>query len=311
MNIANALDRFTRQLAANGRSGHTQAAYRRDLAALARWLKVPSLGKGGNPDLGKITPDTLARFLTSDAVLLTPSGDPATAGEPRSPMSVNRTKSALRSFFAFCVESGWIRENPARLIRSSPATPKEPTTLTEREIGRLRTILGQETGPVANRDRLAFEILLGTGIRLGSLVSLNVGDVDLKQGTLHIKSKGGRQERVFLNALLVRMLGRFLREVAPQGNGGPDVPLIRSIHGRRLGARQVQLRFAKWCREAGISPASGGQARPVSVHSTRLYHRTGDLHLVQRALGHRQITTTEVYARVSDDSLRRAVASRN
>jgi len=303
MNITNATDRFTRQLAANGRSAHTQAAYRRDLEALARWLKVPSSGKGGKPDLGKITPDLLARFLTSDAVLLT------RLGAPRSPMSVNRTKSALRSFFAFCVESGWIRENPARLIRSSPATPKEPTTLTEGEIERLRSVLGKRSGPVAGRDRLAFEILLGTGIRLGSLVSLNVGDIDLKQGTLHIKAKGGRQERVFLNPVLVRMLGRFLREVAPQGNGAPDVPLIRSVHGKRLGARQVQLRFAKWCREAGID-------RPVSVHSLRhtfatgLYHKTGDLHLVQRALGHRQITTTEVYARVSDDRVRRAVGSR-
>ena len=56
-------------MAANGRSVHTQAAYRRDLEALARWPKVPSSGKGGKPDTGKITPDILARFLTSDAGL--------------------------------------------------------------------------------------------------------------------------------------------------------------------------------------------------------------------------------------------------
>jgi site-specific recombinase XerD len=54
---------------------------------------------------------------------------------------------------------------------------------------------------------------------------------------------------------------------------------------------------------------------PFSSHSlrhtfaTRLYRRTGDLYLVQRALGHRQVTTTEVYARVSDESLRNAVVS--
>jgi site-specific recombinase XerD len=51
----------------------------------------------------------------------------------------------------------------------------------------------------------------------------------------------------------------------------------------------------------------------ASAHSlrhtfaTRLYHKTGDLHLVQRAPGHRQITTTEVYARISDDSIRHAI----
>ena len=76
----------------------------------------------------------------------------------------------------------------------------------------------------------------------------------------------------------------------------------------RLGARQIQLNFAQWLAQAGIT-------RPFSIHSlrhtfaTRLYRKTGGLYLVQRALGHRQITTTEVYARVSDDSLREAVTS--
>jgi integrase/recombinase XerC len=82
--------------------------------------------------------------------------------------------------------------------------------------------------------------------------------------------------------------------------------LFRSQSGRRLGARQVQLRFAQLLEQAGIT-------RKVSVHSlrhtfaTRLYHKTGDLYLVQRALGHRHITTTEIYARVGEEALRRAV----
>ena len=70
--------------------------------------------------------------------------------------------------------------------------------------------------------------------------------------------------------------------------------------------RQIQLNFARWLAQAGIT-------RPFSIHSlrhtfaTRLYRKTGDLYLVQRALGHRQITTTEIYAKVDDDAVRRAV----
>jgi integrase/recombinase XerC len=293
MNIANAVDRFTRQLAANGRSVHTQAAYRRDLEGLGRWI-------GGRPALGKITPDLLARFLTSDAALLSPSED------PRSPMSVNRTKSALRSFFAFCQESGWLRENPARLIRSSPTSPKEPSLLTEKDIGRLRDVCGAcGTRKTASRDRLVLELLLGTGMRLGSLVSLNIGDIDLKSGIAQIRTKGNGRDKVFLNPELQRLIARHLRNTDPEANTSPASPLFRSVHGRRLGARQIQLNFAKWCREAGVT---------ASVHSlrhtfaTRLYHKTGDLHLVQRALGHRQITTTEIYATMSDQSLRRAIS---
>ena len=93
-----------------------------------------------------------------------------------------------------------------------------------------------------------------------------------------------------------------------RGRVAPNTPLFRSQSGRRLGARAIQLKFASWVQEAGID-------RPVSVPSlrhtfaTRLYEKTGDLYLVQRALGHRQITTTEVYARVSDDALRTAVGA--
>jgi integrase/recombinase XerC len=297
MNIATATDRFTRQLAADGRSGHTRAAYSRDLAALARFL-------GGNPDLGKITPDCLAGFLTSDVVLLTPQD------QPRSPISINRTKSALRSFFGFCVDSGYLPENPSRLIRSARTSRMEPHALSEEEVARLRDQTSKRTGPLSDRNRLILEILLGTGIRLGSLVALNIGDIELKQGAIHIRSKGGGRDKVFLNPALQRMLAGYLRKNAPEANTGRDVPLIRSRSGSRLTARPIQLWFAKLCREAGIEGK-------VSVHSlrhtfaTNLYRKTGDLYLVQRALGHRQIGTTEIYARVSDDSLRRAVASRN
>jgi len=293
MRLKSAITVFDRQLAANGRSVHTRAAYRRDLRDFAEWF--------GNQSVSRVKPDDLARFLTSDEVLF------RLGGQPRKPISVNRTKSALRSFFAFCVESRWIKENPARLIRSSPASPKEPGTLCKAEIGRLRAVLDSRCGRLASRDQLIFELLLGTGIRLGSLVALNVGDVDLRTGTLHIRLKGGTEGRVFLNPGLGRLMRRYLKENGTQGKCGADTPLFRGQSGKRLGTRQIQLRFAKWFLEAGID-------RPVSLHSlrhtfaTRLYEKTGDLHLVQKALGHRQITTTEIYAMVGEGAVRRAVA---
>jgi integrase/recombinase XerC len=293
MRISEAIEGFGCQMAANGRSAHTRAAYLRDLRALSGWLKK-------DPALSTITPDCLARFLISDMVLCTP------VGQPRAAISVNRTKSALRSFFAFCVESGFIRENPARLIRSSPARAKEPSTLEAGEIERIRAVLAEKTGVLADRDRLVFEVLLGTGIRLGSLVGLSRGDVDLEAGTLQILSKGGGREHVFLNPQLGELLRHHLGESAPQSPCGPHSPVFRSKSGRRLGARQIQLNFAWWLGQAGIT-------RPFSIHSLRhtfatwLYRKTGDLYLVQRALGHRQITTTEIYARVEDDAVRREV----
>ena len=92
MNFTIAVARFSCQLTADGRSARTRAAYRRDLAALGRWFTPGDQREGLSidPDLRRITPDVLARFLTSDAVLLTPGG------KPRAPLAIDRTKSAPR-----------------------------------------------------------------------------------------------------------------------------------------------------------------------------------------------------------------------
>ena len=146
MKMKTAIARFDRQLAANGRSAHTRMAYQRDLRNLAQWL--------GSQSVSRIKPDDLAQFLTSDRVLFRPDG------RPRKAISINRTKSALRSFFVFCVESGWIRENPARLIRSSPAATKEPITLAKSEVWQSRAVLNGRNGPLACRDRLILRVFL-------------------------------------------------------------------------------------------------------------------------------------------------------
>ena len=117
MRLSNATTHFTRQLAANGCCLHTQKAYVPDLRALARWL-------GQDAALSAIKPGDLARHLISDAVLRTSDGS------PRKAITINRTTSVRRggrSFFAFCAESDWIPENPARLIRSSPARLTAPS----------------------------------------------------------------------------------------------------------------------------------------------------------------------------------------
>jgi len=97
------------------------------------------------------------------------------------------------------------------------------------------------------------------------------------------------------------------RHVRAQATGDGN-PLFCSRSDGRLGPRQVQLRLKYWLKVAGIT-------KPLSVHSlrhtfaTRLYSKTGDLRLVQRALGHRHIATTEIYARVEDKALRKALES--
>lgn len=285
MKLSTAIKRFDTQLRADGKSERTRQAYLRDLAKLRCWL-------GADTNIASITPDTLARFLANGN------------GEIGSALTANRTKTALRVFFRFLTDAGYLAENPARLIRSTPTDRKVPSYLSQDDAQRLLKAFPKSDDPIARRDHTMFSVLLGTGIRLGSLVALNVDDVNLAEGTVTIRAKGRREETAFVNARLCKLLACYIKAV-----GATDgTPLFRSRNGGRLGPRQVQLRLKHWLEVARIT-------KPLSVHSlrhtfaTRLYSNTGDLRLVQRALGHRHIATTEIYARVEDKALRKALES--
>jgi integrase/recombinase XerC len=285
MKLSTAITHFDTQLGADGKSERTRQAYLRDLGKLRCWLKR-------DVEVTRIAPSTLARFFTDGN------------GEPKSPLTINRTKTALRVFFRFLTDAGYLDENPARLIRSTPTDRRVPGYLSPDEAKALLRAFAKRDGRIARRDHVIFSLLLGTGIRLGSLVALNASDLNLGEGTVTIKAKGAREQAVFLNLRLCRLLASCINNA-----GATDgIPLFSSRNGNRLGARQIQLRFHHWLKAAGIT-------KPLSVHSlrhtfaTRLYAKTGDLHLVQRALGHRHITTTEIYVKVEDKALRKALAN--
>ena len=289
MRLSAAIGRFDAQLHADGKSPLTRQAYLRDLRAFERWF-------GNGVQLSTITADDVARFLTSETFTHT------TSGRSKKTISLNRSKSALRSFFQFLVDAGYLTGNPARLVRMGRCSRHVPAYLSRSEIHTLLRFLEKANTSIAKRDRLMILVMLSTGIRLGSLVALNIGDIDLGHSTLRVRGKNGTENAVFLSRPLKKLLKNHVAHRATH----KDEPLFLSNRGRRIGVRQVELRLAHWLHIAGIT-------RRCSVHSLRhtfatcLYEETGDLRLVQRALGHRRITTTDIYAHMSDSRLRRAV----
>jgi integrase/recombinase XerD len=205
-------------------------------------------------------------------------------------------------FFRFLTDAGYLKTNPARLIKNRRTEPRTPEYLKPAEARRFPAAIPASDGPVARRDRMMFILLLQTGIRLGGLVRLAVSDVRFAERVLKVNGKGGIERSVYLPSRLRRRLKSYIAKMSLR----PDDPLFPSRNGGHLGRRQVQLRFHHWLREAGIK-------RHLTVHSLRhtfamnLYRKTADLRLVQTALGHRHTSATEIYARVEDKTLRRAL----
>jgi site-specific recombinase XerD len=283
LRLSTAIRRFDIQLTADGKSDHTCGAYLRDLKSLSDWLRTDT-------DISSITPNIVAKYLASEVLSTKPA------------ISANRTKTALRVFFQFLTDAGYIDTNPARLIKNGRTEAKVPAHLTAAEARRLMSVIRAAGGQAAGRDRALLTFLLQTGIRLGSAIGLKVHDVNFDQRTAQINGKGGTTQSIYLTSKIRRLLRSYIRA----SRLAADDPLFPSRNGGHLCARQVQLRFKHWLDKAGID-------RHLTVHSTRhtfamnLYRQSGDLRLVQAALGHKHITTTEIYARVEDKALRRAL----
>ncbi len=181
-----------------------------------------------------------------------------------------------------------------------------PTTLTSDE---QKLILRATAGHA--RDHLIFSMALGTGLRVGELVGLDVGDVFAPDGTPRVRirirreiAKNRRAGDVFLPDRLVVKLKRFWRWKRKRGEAlDPGAPLFCNQSRRRVSKRRIQFAWRTWQRKAGFD-------RLYPFHSlrhssiTNVYRRSRDLFLAQRFARHVSPLTTTVYTHPSDEEMR-------
>lgn len=293
--LRESVEAFAVRLRAQGRSEHTVSSYLRDLRLFVRILsdEYPNL------TLHDIRPATMDSVLTDPSVTHSPDGS------QRSPATMHRLKASVRSFFAWAVEAGLVESNPAKSISTKRLARRSPEFLTEPEKRRLLKELHDRANPLAKRDRIIFELFLGTGSRLSELVNLDVDDVDLDGKHIRIVGKGGVPQVKFIKSSLRSALRAYLAE-RRRADDSSCPALFLSLRGTRLCPRQIALRLTHWLVRAGIT-------RKITPHglrhtfATHLYAKTSDLLLVKRALGHRDISTTEIYTHLADEALEEAI----
>ena len=294
LDLTGAIEAFCARLSAEGRSPATIAAYRRDLALVARVA-------------GELASGIVCRAVTAGLLDQVFSADAVTESErgPRSPASLHRMKAAVRAFFAWAVEAGVVDDNPARSIRMHRLPRNLPVFLTTAEKKRLLKELKGRTDFSTLRDRAMIEVLLGTGIRLGELAALDMDDIDLDAKHLRVRAKGNVPQVKFIKTDLRTLLRRYLAE--RRRHGRPEMEaLFLSNRDGRLCQRQIANRLAHWLRKAGIEK----ELTPHGLRhtfATHLYGATNDLLVVQRALGHRDVSTTQIYTHLVDGQLEEAL----
>ena len=286
---------FLNHMRTNDASPATIDAYGRDLRLLALVLN--------NPTVAELAPVCLDIFFASHRVVyLADNFD-----RRRSKSSINRIKATVKTFCKWMVNADVCEKNPARMLKIKKVISSSPNTMTATELKILRKAVASRNGPIAARDKVMLAILIETGIRLSEIVKLNVDDVDLTNKKITIHAKGGKQEQRFINSPIRRLLLAYLKSHTKITTTEDCLPLFLSTRKSRITARQVERRFKTWLAWSGI------REERFSIHSlrhtfaTELMKKTGNLLLVSKALGHKSIQTTTVYAKLTDDAIENAL----
>jgi integrase/recombinase XerD len=216
--------------------------------------------------------------------------------------SASRALSAVRGFYRFATAHLDFAGDPTDDVSNPKAGFALPKTLTEREINELLATPDVAL-PLGLRDRAMLELLYASGLRVSELVGLPRDRVDLDAGILRVSGKGGRERLVPFGASARDWVRRYLAQVRPALDRKGRAELFLSARGAAMTRQRFWQLIEGYGRRAGIR-------RKLAPHSirhafaTHLLDRGADLRALQMMLGHADISTTQIYTRVSAGRLR-------
>lgn len=210
------------------------------------------------------------------------------------PRTINVYISALRGFYTFLHRRGYVTENLFREIRMVKAPRLLPKPLTEPQIAAI--IAAAET-PL---DRALIETLYATGARVGEMVSMDLGGLDLDGATVRVIGKGEVEKVLLLTRPAVEALRVYLawRGTRARDSLAPDRPLWTGKQRGRMDRKTMRAHLRACATRAGITERIWPH-RVRHSYGTHLLDHGAELREVQELMGHASITTTQIYTQVS------------
>jgi tyrosine recombinase XerC len=274
-------------------SNYTIVSYRNDLIQFFNYLKLYRILK--DDKIEYVDRSVMRKYI----VYLKKSDYSA--------RSISRKISTVRSFFKFCLREGIIKVNPTINLITPKIDKKLPYFLYLQEVNKLietplkNTILGI-------RDRAILELLYGTGIRVGELVNLNICNIDLYEKTIIVFGKGSKERILPLGNPSIRAIQEYLTsrnlfEKKIFVNKNDLEALFLNRLGGRLTTRSIRRIIIKYMKMAGLN-------KKISPHvlrhsfATHLLGGGADLRSVQELLGHKSLSTTQIYTHITKERLK-------
>lgn len=274
-----------------GFSRHTVVAYRNDLYQLGDFMSA----HGQSAASSSWSAVNHSRLL--DYVLHLKERDYA-------PTTVARKVAAARSFFRFLVEEGSLSSEPTENLGSPKVGKSLPRPIAVQEVHNLLAQPAKLSTPEAKRDRAMLELLYATGMRVSELISLNLGDINLEAGWVRCFGKGSKERIVPIHQQAAQSVEEYVARSRPHLLRDREEALFLNRRGERLTRQGFWQILKGYARAANLS----SDVTPHTLrHSFATHMLSGgaDLRSVQELLGHANISTTQVYTRLTSEHVRR------
>ena len=219
------------------------------------------------------------------------------------PRSIAHHITVINSFYSFLVLNEYIKINPAENI-SIPKLPKKlPEFLTIEEINKLLDINLNDA--YSYRNKAMLETLYATGLRISELINLRFSNIDLNNNIIRVMGKGSKERMVPINDVATKYLSIYINDYRNTILGLKQSDYLFISNAKKPITRQGFFKIIKKeCERAKIT-------KDVSPHilrhsfATHLLANGADLRVIQELLGHSNIVTTEIYAHVVNDKIKK------
>ena len=205
--------------------------------------------------------------------------------------SVSKKLSVLKSFFGWLVDEEIIEKDPTRKIKTPKKEKVMPKALNIEELELLRESC------IDVRERAILEVYYATGARLSEIQALNRKDINWESKTARVVGKGNKERDVYFSFKASYHLKKYLKS---RNDLVPALFITKRRPYKRLSNRSIQREISKIVKRSGIQ-------KNISIHSLRhtlatlMLDRGADITAIQGILGHSDISTTQIYAQLSDE----------
>ena len=212
--------------------------------------------------------------------------------------TVNRKISSLKTYYKFLLKTGQIEINPLAKHKALKTSKKIQVPFSEKEIGNVMEMFGEENDFEGLRNRLIVELFYSTGIRRAELINIKVTDVSFAQKTLKVLGKRNKERIVPILPTVLQSINDYLQQRSELGSIKDTDALFLTQKGVKiyetLVYRIINSYFSKASEKVKKSPH-------ILRHSfaTHLLNEGADINSVKELLGHSSLASTQVYTQNS------------